>query len=232
MEHLPDAPQFQSSSWQKAQVLLRAFEGEAPAFLIAVGTAGFAGDAHVNDSVVVGAKVFMHDGHPADDPARRNPASPWSHPLLGRTLPATVPADQFATFTSLGASVEPRLLPPPISPAPQRLYVASRNYVAVGTVNVTDYDEDAASDRASLAAHASADPVGEAASLETTHGLIRVCAPDVPFLFVSGITDTVGTFGLEVTPREYAQNAAAAHNAGVAVAWLLPKIDALLAAAT
>ena len=65
------------------------------------------------------------------------------------------------------------------------------------------------------------------ASIETTHGIIRA-ASAAPFLFVSGITDTVGRFDLEVTPRVYAQNVVAAHNAGVTLAWLLPGIvDAL-----
>jgi hypothetical protein len=48
------------------------------------------------------------------------------------------------------------------------------------------------------------------------------------FLFISGITDWVGHFADEVGPREYAQNSVALHNAGVALAWMLPNIDRLL----
>lgn len=60
-------------------------------------------------------------------------------------------------------------------------------------------------------------------SNETTHGLIRLQS-DAPFLFISGITDTLGSFNAEVAPRPYSQNFAAAHNAGVVAAWLLPRI--------
>jgi hypothetical protein len=53
---------------------------------------------------------------------------------------------------------------------------------------------------------------------------------DAPFLFVSAVTDRVGHFNAEVTSRVYAQNFACAHNAGVATAWLLPRIVRFLAA--
>ena len=64
-------------------------------------------------------------------------------------------------------------------------------------------------------------------SLETTHGLIRVQA-DAPFIFISGITDRVGHFDDEVGSRSYAQNTVAAHNAGIVLAWMIPKVNASL----
>ena len=65
--------------------------------------------------------------------------------------------------------------------------------------------------------------LGEFGSIESTHGVIRVVA-DAPFLYVTGITDSVGVFNVQVTPRVYAQNTVAAHNAGIALAWLLPDV--------
>jgi hypothetical protein len=64
--------------------------------------------------------------------------------------------------------------------------------------------------------------------METTHGIIRELSDPAPFLFVSGITDTVPYFDMQVTPRLYPQNFVAAHNAGVALAWLLPEAVAQL----
>lgn len=64
----------------------------------------------------------------------------------------------------------------------------------------------------------------EIGSMESTHGLIHAAWPDAGFLYVSGLTDRVPLFNQEVTPRVYAQNFACAHNAGVAVAFLLPAL--------
>jgi hypothetical protein len=101
--------------------------------------------------------------------------------------------------------------------------VAAANYAAIGDVNVTNYDDYAWADPAALKAfkrHDDTDPVG---SLETTHGLIRLQS-EAPFLFISGITNRVGYFNMEVAPRAYAQNFVCAHNAGVVATWLLPRL--------
>lgn len=42
-----------------------------------------------------------------------------------------------------------------------------------------------------------------------------------PFVFVSALANGVGKYGKEVSPRNYAQNFAAAHNAAVALAWVV-----------
>ena len=106
--------------------------------------------------------------------------------------------------------------------------MAGHSFISLGTVNVTNYEDYAWTDGDTLAAFRQ--KVGsrkQVGSMETTHGLIRL-ASESPFLYVSGITDTVGRFDLEVTPRVYAQNFVAAHNAGLAVAWMLPQVVPLL----
>jgi hypothetical protein len=90
-----------------------------------------------------------------------------------------------------------------------------------------DYSEYDWTDQATLDAYAATNLMRNAKSVETTHGLIRA-QTNAPFLFVSGITDRVGSFHDEVYPRSYAQNMVAAHNAGVAIAWILPNIDGAL----
>ena len=106
------------------------------------------------------------------------------------------------------------------------LLLARKDFVAVSEVNVTDYAEYAAMDKASLEAFATNNNVSLARSLETTHGLICT-QTEGPFVFVSGVTDRVGHFAEEVDPRAYAQNYVAAHNAGIVVAWMLVRANGL-----
>jgi hypothetical protein len=223
LEHLPDTPQYQSSSRQKMEVLPAILAGGPPALVIAVGTAATPTGTSLNGSVVIGTQIFMHDAYPLGS----NPDSPWDSPWLDHPIPFALTATQFRTLTAISEPVEPRLLPAPLNAASHRLVCATYNAVAVASVNVTDSDDYTWADSESLAAQLGADVRNPPGSVETTHGLIRVIADDAPFLFVSGITDRVGYFSSEVGARPYSQSFAAAHNAGVAVAWMLPKIDSL-----
>ena len=62
-------------------------------------------------------------------------------------------------------------------------------------------------------------------SLETTHALMRALLGD-RFMFISEIVDRYGHFEDDVGEIPYAQNLVGAHNAGIALAWMLPAIDA------
>jgi hypothetical protein len=225
LEHLKDTPENQSSSERKAEQLPKMFVGDVPQLVIAIGTAGYPADVDLNGSVVVGTGIFMHDARPAGT-AKENSHSKFADDRLGRFLPSRLSRDQFRTLIPSSEAVEPRLLPTPLASAPQRFLLAAHHYNAIGTTNVTDYADYDWADHESLEKFSKRVPDGVAASLETTHGLIRLQS-EAPFVFISGITDRVGRFHLEVTPREYAQNAVAAHNAGVVLGWMLPKIDLL-----
>ena len=118
-----------------------------------------------------------------------------------------------------------------MNPARKQILVAASNYTAVGVVNITNYDDYAWADEEALRAfrdackeHRERPPIG---SVETTHGVIRLQS-ETPFIFISGITDRIGHFNMEVGPRPYAQNFVAAHNAGVVAAWLIPRIVSYL----
>jgi hypothetical protein len=128
--------------------------------------------------------------------------------------------------TSPNPSVKARFLVPPLNPAPTGRLLADRDFVAIGEFNVTDYSEYDKTDQQTLDAYRSSNDPNLGKSLETTHGLIRVQS-EAPFIFVSGIYDRVGHFEEEVSPRLYSQKTTAAHNAGVVVAWMLPKIDVM-----
>ena len=224
LEHMPDKAQYQSSTERKAEHLPRVFLGDAPALVVAVGTAGYPGDADVNGCVVVGTGAFIHNGHPGGS----NPHSNWTGGPFDTLLPSRVGEAEFARITSFDNKINTRLVPPPNRPAAKLEVMAKADFVSLGTVNVTDYTEYAAKDEETLRAFAEAGAGGAPASLETTHGLIRVQS-DAPFLFVSGVPNRVGRFDQEVAPNEYAQNFAAAHNAGVVVAALIHNIDQSLA---
>jgi hypothetical protein len=230
LEHLPDVPKFQSSSEVKMKYLQRiiAAAKEAPALVVAFGTAGYPDNTTQNGSVVVGTNVFMFNAHPNGE----NPDSNWMTGPFETVIGSTIDPALFNALTVVETSPVPtvlgRFIVEPLNPAPSNMLLARHDYVAVGAVNVTDYSEYAKTDEASLKAFVTRNNVSLARSLETTHGLIRQQS-DAPFVFVSGITDRVGHFSEEVAPRTYAQNIVAAHNGGIVVAWMLVRANALFA---
>lgn len=228
MEHLPDSAEFQSSSEVKMRYLRRIFDaGDEPALVIAFGTAGFPGSTSENGSVVVGTGIFIHNGHPNG----QNPHSNWTGGPFDTLLASPLDA---ATFESIlrpesqpDSFATPRFVVPPLNPADPGKLIARHDLVDLGTANVTDYAEYEPAGKAAVEAFTSRHDPSLVRAVETTHGLIRVSS-DAPFLFVSALPNRDGHFADEVDPRPYAQNTAAAHNAGVVVAWMLPRIDEVL----
>jgi hypothetical protein len=223
LEDLPNTGQYQSSSQRKIEHLPLIFKGNVPDLVIAVGTAGFPSNVTENGSVVVGTGIFMHDCHPNGT----NASSQWNNGPFEKLLTSAITAQQFGALTKLDPAVPNLLFVAPLNPAWKSRILMNHDYVALGAVNVTDYSEYDQTDQATIDAYAANYPMRNAKSLETTHGLIRAQS-NAPFMFVSGITDRVGSFHDEVDPRSYAQNTVAAHNAGIVVAWMLPNIDAAL----
>jgi len=232
LEHLPDVPsdngKYQSSSEQKMKYLPRIFDGKRPDFVVAFGTAAYPSTTSENGSVVVGSRVFLHNGHPSSDP---NPNSQWQKGPFDEIIESDITDDVFNRLTVIETSPTPsvigRFIVPPLNPVLNAKLLARHDYVALSEINVTDYTEYTVKDTETVSAFSKTNNISLASSLETTHGLIRVSS-DAPFVFVSGITDPVGFFGTEVNPRSYAQNTVAAHNAGIVVAWMLPQLDSLM----
>jgi len=230
-----------SSTKEKDEVLaVICFGGKAeigtdqgPDFVVAFGTAGFPGETSYNGCVFVGANTFIHD--PYNDDVRNDRY--WHSERTGRLIgPSPFSAELFNSGyrifdESLKAQVESRFLVPPMNPARKQILMAAANYTAAGVVNITNYDDYAWADEEALHAfkdaceeHRERPPIG---SVETTHGIIRLQS-ETPFIFISGITDRIGHFNMEVGPRPYAQNFVCAHNAGVVAAWLIPRIVSYL----
>jgi hypothetical protein len=221
LEELMNPQENPSSSLEKSRVLPGAFEyGPPPALVVAFGTAGSREGVRANGCAVVGTRTFVHD--PKAKAADRTKMWTPPHPdtLEESTLPqgALGKLDEQARYAA-----EARMLRCPVAPADPPLTLLGNGFASLGGVNITNYDDYAWADREAAAAFAASGAAAQIGSIETTHGIIRA-ASDAPFVFVSGITDMEGLFDYEVTPRVYAQNFVAAHNAGVAIAWLLPSL--------
>ncbi|HEU0077243.1 MAG TPA: hypothetical protein VFQ76_06315 [Longimicrobiaceae bacterium] len=227
LEELMNPAESSSSSLEKARVLPSAMEaGQSPALVVAFGTAGSREGVHANGSVIVGRRTFVHAPR-SKDPDRKGL---WTPPQPDELVDSAFPVellgpsrlDEQARFAA-----EARMIPCPIASASPPLVLAGNGFASLGVVNITNYDDYVWADTAAVQAFHAAGARAQIASIETTHGIIR-SASEAPFLYVSGITDTEGLFDYQVTPRRYSQNFVAAHNAGVAIAWLLPGfIDAL-----
>jgi len=222
LEHLPEENRSQSSAERKIERLPQIFAGPTADFVVAIGTAAFPGDVSENGNVVVGTKIFMHDAHPSGT----NRDSKWSGGPFDEILASSLERSAFVEITSIDQSALNCFLVPPLNAFGIGSQLADYSYVALGTVNVTDAKEYAQADRATLNAYLTKYDRADAKSLETTHGLIRVQS-DAPFIFISGIANRMGRFNDDVRPRSYAQNTSAAHNAGIILAQMIPKINSL-----
>lgn len=227
LEHYPDEPKYQSSSEVKMKHLPKILAGEAVDLVVGVGTAGYPSSYSENGSVVVGSRVFMHNSHPNGD----NPDSNWSEGPFDQILDSDFSQENFNEITLIETSPKPsvldRFMIPPLNPASYPRLLARHDYVALANTNVTNNAEFLKTDEETLAAFCRHNNLSIARSLETTFGLIRKVS-EAPFLFVSGITNRVGHFGDEVKLRSYSQNTSVAHNIGIVLSWMLPRIDAIM----
>lgn len=228
LEELMNPAENPSSAAEKARVLPAAIaSGTKPDLVVAFGTAGSRGGLHINGCVVVGRRVYIHDAYKAaaDRTGMWTPSR--EDTVIGSDLPVSV---MRGISSESRHSAETRFLQPPVAPADPLRVLAGDGFISVGHVNCINYDEYAWSPvRAVESFNQNASRQGEIGSVESTHGIIRLVS-EAPFLYVSGIAATVGLFNYHVTPRVYAQNTVAAHNAAIALAWFLPDVIAALPA--
>jgi hypothetical protein len=202
IKDLMDPTKSASSSEEKARVLpLIAAAGQPPDLVVAVGTASLP-DAHsFNGSVAVGSSCFLFDPYSGAP----NPESQWSDASIGRLIDETDRGNTNGLMAWLDRearpNVETRFLPPPLAPAAPPILIVSTTSVAVSDVNVSNPDNYVWADPAALAAFAAVAPKRTVGSVETTHGVIRLCIPSPRFLFVSGIANRLGYFNSELSPR-------------------------------
>jgi hypothetical protein len=223
IQDLMDAAVSSSSSAEKARVLpYVASAGPAPDLVIAFGTAASPWTDSCNGCVVLGANLFVHDPFAASP----NPRSDWTDSRFDQLVAAPPPPALSAVAGDLRPAIESRLLRVPLNPAREAVVISGASYVGLSSVNVTNYADYSWVDPQGLAAIRNAEIKQPVGSVETTHGVIRLVVPSRDFFFISGITDRSGFFDMEVAPRDYAQNFVAAHNAGIAAAWMMPLLIA------
>lgn len=222
LEELMNPAESSSSAAEKARVLPAAIaSGATPDLVIAFGTAGSREGLRINGRVVVGRRVFVHDPYESET----DRTGRWTPPNANTVIDSDLPANVFRAISPESKhSAEARFLPPPVAPSHPLLVLAGNGFISLGAVNVTNYDDIVWAQQSAVESfNNNASRLGQIGSIESTHGVIRLVS-DAPFLYVSGITDTKGLFHTQVTPRVYAQNTAAAHNAAIALAWLLPDV--------
>jgi hypothetical protein len=215
-----------SSSQEKNRILpaFFAYQPFEPSLVIAFGTGSARPDMTCNGSVFIGSRVFIHDGHPSDDP---NPKSEWRSDAFDTLLESTVQNSLFDRFKEFKAAIERKMLAASVNVSTLGLHCNS-NFVAVSTVNVTDFKEYAIKDRETILALANAGVTAPVGSVETTHGVIRVQS-NAPFMFITGIPNRFGKFDDDMGGKPEAQNYVAGFNAGIAAAYLLPVLNAAYA---
>jgi hypothetical protein len=156
-----------------------------------------------------------------------DPAADWDDPAkVGHLLTSNGGRAVFSLLSSspnTRLSIDTRLSPVPSYGASNLAFIPAANYIALSDLNITNYDDYVWADPVAVKDCTTNNPASPIGSIETTHGLIRSMS-DAPFLFVSGITNRLGYLNQEQAPRAVAQNFSAAHNAGIALAWLLPLI--------
>lgn len=213
-----------SSTVEKWRVLPRIFTSSEPIDLvIAFGTAGIVDLGFCNGSVVIGSKIFIHNPYHIEQDEPPKPL--WTHPSLDTSI-----ASQQINFALIPDVIrnkaETKFLKTPLEPAAPPVILAGHGFHSLGIVNVQNYEHYIWADKRAIEAFRKRGNKGVIGSVESTHGIIRLSLPkdDIPFLFISGITDEDGKFDAQVTPRMYSQNFVAAHNAGIALCYLIEEV--------
>ncbi len=213
-----------SHSQQKAMLLPGYLRHSNADLVISVSTAESTpaiqpGGTSLNGSVVLGGSFFTFDAH------RFDPTSP-SHltppPFAANNVDERI--YQLLGTQSLRDEAIRHFHNPPHSPASPMKILCDPNYIAVAAINVVNYQAYEKADPAAYEACVREYGDKLPATIETTHGIVRMSAGTAPTIFVSPITDRYTKFSEDVDPQGK-QNTAASYNAGVAVALFLRELD-------
>lgn len=211
-----------SHSQQKAMLLKGYLRTDAPDLVVSVSTAESTPaiqpeSTSQNGSVVIGGRFFTYDArrHDPDSPSQLE-APPFAENNAIQAFYSLMAPD------AIKKEAVERFRIPPKSPARPAQILCDANYISVAAINVVNYeayaDADPAAYKACVAEHGEKFP----ATIETTHGIVRMCAGTTPTLFVSPITDRYTHFDEDVNE---AQNNTAGYNAGVTVAMFLREVN-------
>lgn len=213
-----------SHSQQKAMLLPGYLRDNDADLVISVSTAEStpsiqSGGTSLNGSVVLGGGFFTFDAHRFDPQSPSNLKAPdFEKNNVDERI------YQLLGTPELQAEAVGRFRTPPHSPAKPMQILSDPSYISVAAINVIHYQAYEQADpeayQACVKTHGDKYP----ATIETTHGIVRMAADSTPTIFVSPITDRYKRFAEDVDPQGQ-QNHAASYNAGVTVALLLRELD-------
>ncbi|MCL2135495.1 MAG: hypothetical protein FWH37_08115 [Candidatus Bathyarchaeota archaeon] len=212
-----------SSSEEKYRVLPRYIECDSPDLVISVSTAESTPDIQqgatsLNGSVYIGGTFYMFD-------ARNYDPTTTSHiDIIIDLLKNNVsPQIYHLVDDDFRKKVLTKFIPAQNAPANPLTCTANLDFVAIGAINVTDYKTYGQADPAAYHAFKKQYPqTGTAATIETTHGIVKMAAKNIPTLFVSPITDSYEHFAGEATDT---QNYIVSFNAGITVGELICSLN-------
>lgn len=213
-----------SHSQQKAMLLPGYLRDNDADLVISVSTAESTPSIQpkgtsLNGSVVLGGGFFTFDAHRFDPQSPSNLKAPEF-----KSNNVDMRIYQLLTSPKLQAETVKRFQTPPHSPAKPMQILSDPNYISVGAINVIHYQAYEQADPEAYLACVRAHGDKYPATIETTHGIVRMAADGAPTIFVSPITDRYKCFAEDVDPQGK-QNTTASYNAGVTVAMLLRELD-------
>lgn len=219
---------YYSRSIQKAKDFpkILKYSSDPVKMVIAFGTAGIPSTLSKAGDVVLGSNSFVYDAAPTEPTGIK-----YNRPDFNKLLLSTLPDTFFSQLTQslhqlkMLQFFETRALTPPLNASGTFQIIANFNLTAVSNVNVKSYTDYANTDKEALAAYSKIPKAPPPYSVETTHGLVRIEGNCTNFMFISAITDRVGFFDTEVTPKVHAQNFSAAFNGGILLSYLVPFIE-------
>lgn len=225
IEDLMDSGTSGSNSQEKFRVLPGYIRADNPHLIISVSTAESTPDVQpdgtsLNGSVLMGEMFYQLDAKQYDP---TSPSNLEAQPLAESFVQWQI----YRLIYQCAPSINKLLVCPNHVGASRHTLccAALREFTSIGVINIVDYDAYVEADPAAYEAFKKENPDLVAASIETTHGIVKMSAAEAaggkhlyPVLFVSPITDRYLHFDDDV---DGAQNYTAGYNAGIAVGVLM-----------
>lgn len=234
---IPEKSYKGKSAKEKNRVIKDVVSIEKPDLIIAVGTAAFPGEDSQNGSVVVGSRFFLYDGG-KDSNSETEPAG-WEDYCLypdkenkfafKELINSNVSKELFDVFAGdFASAVEQKFLKVPYNSANPQKLLASAGNTALSNVNVLNNNYGSHTDKkgSDYNAIAAFREYGSPASIETTHGIIKV-STDKPIIFVSAIANRVG-YLFEENGNKYPptkQTDSVSFNAGIVIGEFVSRLS-------
>lgn len=203
-----------------------------PDLVIAFGTAAYPGGVK-NGSVISGSSFYIHNGNDPDNPDKWD-GSIARNNYIGILIQRSLFGEGVNIFSEDDLTqIRRTFLSVPLYPDRSPDFNGHKDNLSVGDVNIITYALYDSQDPIAVDEAKRDVPGMNPVSVETTHAVIAasvIADTQAKVLFVSGIANEVGEFSRQVKPKTEAQNYTAAFNAGIVVAWMLPKLVSLMKA--